>query len=399
VATLTPDQALDLQWFLRYGGLRTSGVNVADAVSICNTDPDTLAEILNTLQQYRGRSLAELGGVLGQTAIRIAASLLPVGGSVITFLSSMLQRMFSAWPAEARVEDNFDPLGAMHDGLVVSGPGSSRNPAGLLVGVRPWAGVSCADARNRADPYFAPSIPDGGAAGWNAPEGTYAKRAWRAGMLKRWFMARCEKPVRDKLSFIEAELVLAGRGPATSALPVAVTCMRPRSAMTASGRASTEMVMQTRSEQFYTSTALREHQAYGAQTYASLYYLHKDIWDLVQQRGVAEAVNVASSLSDIGNFKAEAQWVAGGRVYTPDQLAHYPWLFWPATSQLGFRSSRLMLEKLVGWQAAPRQQQRQQQRQQPRQQQRQAAPRGNHTVAALMMIAAAGLLLLATRKG
>jgi hypothetical protein len=79
-----------------------------------------------------------------------------------------------------------------------------------------------------------------------------------------------------------------------------------------------------------------------------MYFLHKDLWDLIQAAGSDKAIELSKQPGVIegrGSFESELRAMLSGKRYEARSL---PWIYWPVTSTLRFTSARKLLSLLMG---------------------------------------------------
>ena len=90
--------------------------------------------------------------------------------------------------------------------------------------------------------------------------------------------------------------------------------------------------------------ARRFAQQIGSRWYASVYYMHKDIWDMAQQLPVEEVERVANEHGCQDFATAYKAYVS--RSWTPEELIKEPWPGFSATSTLSWKCAQQMIPAL-----------------------------------------------------
>lgn len=217
---------------------------------------------------------------------------------------------------------------SIHDGLVVSGP-VPGGPDGLgrVVGVLSW--VKTATWRNGwalESPFYAPRVPGGNSSEpWRDSSDTWFKRAWRVREIAVWYK-----------DFWGCESVMCN-GAILGAM-WNLTYGREGGVVVPGSGANHRR-----------DAVLDEMRRRGSRWYSSLYWLHRDIYELAADRPIndlqAVVEEVRRSQPKVGDFFREFLTVRNNPGSYSARDVPFPW--WPATRKLDQGSAMALLSALA----------------------------------------------------
>jgi len=360
--------ARSLTWLEYYGILRAQGKSPRAAAVFCEQPSEEAAERFTQLSEIASlmqQSRSAVRDVAFTTQANIISAVPVVGNFAARVLGWMrdlvsaiekVQRQaceddcpgINSWARRNIIGINPGPGGmevmgtliwSLHDGLVVDGLGGGADALGRYVGVitrvgpadsgrTTSEGVWSTDSRYASllDPRVA---REGRYANWppaGIPEGNYAHpeaapgnnfwyRAWRVQQILNWMENKMS--CRDAWCFREQLRTFS---------------------MAIKGALKEEGVAAEQADRVADQATRRK----GSRWYASMWQLHKDVWDLAAGR--PEVADVAQALGET-TFASEYRAAIAGKTYPERDLRMWPW--WPITKKLSWDGARALLLEIA----------------------------------------------------
>jgi hypothetical protein len=363
---MTEQQRISLSFLENYGLARLFQSSIPDAVELTKAHPEDSVRLYSMLlQAYQDRPDA------GQrlTAYTSLASAIPLVGSLLSAAGGLLGS-FASWlsgKTGGQCEKTYCPgsdkdarkyaVGldpgnrwpdrgthlafAMHDGLIVQGPGATGTPdqfgrkkgAGPLYVDSPGKPSSFMNVITRANPFYGlgTSLPKGDwIRPWTTPN-TYYWRAWRVGTMLKWAQGKMTCPQIRCFGFMMDKIVDAPEQ-SFSDMPGGWWETRDNYPGIDPKRA---WALQSPA----TDLARRK----GSRWYASLLMLHQDVGSLALSLPEQSVLEAAAAVSGTESFLTALGRVKRGEV-PAGPLTPWPW--WYATKELTFDQLRQLLLQL-----------------------------------------------------
>jgi hypothetical protein len=175
--------------------------------------------------------------------------------------------------------------------------------------------------------YWTPQIPEGDAdKPWRDQTDNYYWRAWRVQKMLEW--------LRDKATCSHLMCMLAQLRDTRHTLVQMKDKLRDEGKLDMPTSPASPRQCKP-----YVDTPLREK---GSRWYASMYFLHKDIWEALTALPADKALELINSVGDTELANAFQQWTNGQTWSAKDK----PWEFYPVTRKMRFEKGIKLLQKL-----------------------------------------------------